>query len=74
MSLLNLYKKLGVDEIGKAIAEAIANKKIEITNNNEEIFFRVIAGSYKERANAEKMKMELEKSGFKGVFLEAFKK
>mgnify|MGYP001032805988 CR=1 FL=1 len=69
-----LYKRLGSDAIGKAIAEAIANKKIETINNNEETFFRVIAGSYKERANAEKRKIELEKQGFTGVFLEAFKR
>lgn len=69
-----LYRKLGADAIGKAIAEAIANKKIETINNNEETFFRVIAGSYKERANAEKRKKELEEKGFTGVFLEAFKK
>ncbi|WP_304406825.1 N-acetylmuramoyl-L-alanine amidase, partial [uncultured Clostridium sp.] len=68
-----LYRKLGADEIGKAIAEAIANKKIEATNN-EETFFRVIAGSYKERDNAEKRKKELEEKGFTGVFLEAFRK
>ena len=69
-----LYRKLGADAIGKAIAESIANKKIEVINNNEETFFRVIAGSYKERANAEKRKKELEEKGFTGVFLEAFKK
>lgn len=70
---VELYKKLGADAIGKAIAEAIANKKIEVTNN-EETFFRVIAGSYKKRNNAEDRKRELEKQGFTGVFMEAFKK
>lgn len=69
-----LYRKLGPDEIGKVIAEAIMNRKLEITNNNEETFFRVIAGSYKERANAEKRRRELEDLGLTDVFLEVFKK
>lgn len=69
-----LYRKLGADEIGKAIAEAIMNRKLEITNNNEETFFRVIAGSYKERANAEKRKRDLEDLGLTDVFLEVLKK
>lgn len=69
-----LYRKLGPDEIGKVIAEAIMNRKLEITNNNEETYYRCIAGSFKEKANAEKRKRELEEKGFTGVFLEAFKK
>ena len=74
-----LYRRLGPDAIGKSIAEAIANKKVPTsttssTSSSGETFYRVIAGSYKERANAEKRKSELEAKGFTGVFLEAFKK
>ena len=32
-----LYKKLGSDIIGKSIAEAISNKKIEVKNENNEV-------------------------------------
>ena len=74
-----LYKKLGADSIGKNIAESIANKKIQsapaITNPvGEEIYYRVIAGSFSNRDNAEKRKKEIEEKGFTGVFLEAFRK
>lgn len=74
-----LYRRLGPDAIGKSIAEAIANKKVPTsttssTSSSGETLYRVIAGSYKERVNAEKRKSELESKGFTGVFLEAFKK
>ena len=70
-----LYKKLGPDTVGKAIAEAIANKKVTVVNTtNKEVFYRVIAGSYREKANAERIKAELESKGVTGVFLEAFTK
>lgn len=74
-----LYKKLGPDTIGKTIAEAIANKKVveaptPVLNNQGETYYRVVAGSYKDRANAEERKRQLEAKGFAGVFLEAIKK
>ena len=70
-----LYKKLGPDTVGKTIAEAIANKKVTVVNTtNKEVFYRVIAGSYREKANAERVKAELESKGVAGVFLEAFTK
>lgn len=40
----------------------------------ENTYFRVICGSFKDRANAEKRKSELEAKGFTGTFLEAFRK
>lgn len=74
-----LYKRLGYDAVGKNISESIANKKVEsepIVSNpvGEEIYYRVIAGSFTNRDNAEKRKKELEEKGFTGVFLEAFRK
>ena len=70
-----LYKKVGADTVGKAIAESIANKKVAVVNTtNKEVFYRVIAGSYREKANAERVKAELESKGVTGVFLEAFTK
>ena len=64
---------VGPDTVGKAIAEAIANKKVTVVTNKE-VFYRVIAGSYREKANAERVKAELESKGVTGVFLEAFTK
>ena len=70
-----LYKKLGPDTVGKTIAESISNKKVTVVNTtNKEVFYRVIAGSYREKANAERVKTELESKGVTGVFLEAFTK
>lgn len=75
-----LYKKLGVDAIGKKIAESIVNKSVPTpkppTNNNsdkKETFFRVIVGSYKDRKNAEAQQKKLKEKGFDS-FLEAFTK
>lgn len=66
---------------GKAYAKGILKTlgisyKAEISNNvtSGENYYRCIAGSFKEKANAEKRKRELEAKGFTGVFLEAFKK
>lgn len=71
-----LYRRLGYDAIGKNIAESISNKKISVVNNTSdgETYYRCVAGSFKDKANAEKRKAELEAKGFTGVFLEAFKK
>jgi len=72
---VTLYKRLGHDTIGKTIAEAIANKKVvEASNIQGETYYRVVAGSYKDRENAEERKRQLEIKGFNGVFLEAIKK
>ena len=74
-----LYKKVGYDYIGKTIAEAISNKKVveasmPVASNQGETYYRVVAGSYKDRENAEERKRQLEDKGFTGVFLEAIKK
>ena len=76
-----LYQRLGADTIGKNIAESITNKKIvEVVtpsttpSNQGETYYRVIAGSFKDRTIAEKRKTELEAKGFTGVFLEVIKK
>lgn len=39
---------------------------------DEEIYYRVIAGSFTSRNNAETRKRELESKGFSGIFLEVF--
>lgn len=71
----DLYARVGARKIAIAIAEGLTGQVYkENINNKEETFFRVIAGSYKKRNNAEDRKRELEKQGFTGVFMEAFKK
>ncbi len=71
----DLYARLGARKIAIAIAEGLTGQTYkENTNNKEETYYRCIAGSFKEKANAEKRKRELEEKGFTGVFLEAFKK
>lgn len=69
-----LYKKLGADAIGKKIAESVTRKKVQEPVATTNTFFRVIAGSYSNRENAERRKKDLEAKGYTGVFLEAFKK
>ena len=80
-----LYKKLGSDTVGKKIAECIANKQVSTSYNPSvpvnppttttgETYYRVVAGSYKDRANAEKIKQELTEKGFSGVFIDVLKK
>ena len=74
---VSLDKRLGHDTIGKTIAESIANKKVTVNTSSTstgETYYRCIAGSFKDKTNAEKRKSELEAKGFTGVFLEAFKK
>lgn len=74
---VSLYKRLGHDTIGKTIAESIANKKVTVNTSSTstgETYYRCIAGSFKDKTNAEKRKSELEAKGFTGVFLEAFRK
>lgn len=62
----------------KGILKTLGIKYINGPSNNieesKETYYRCIAGSFKEKANAEKRKKELEEKGFTGVFLEAFKK
>ena len=71
----DLYARVGARKIAIAIAEGLTGQVYkENTSNSGETYYRCIAGSFKEKANAEKRKKELEAKGFTGVFLEAFKK
>ena len=58
------------NKVGKLIAEAINRKEIK----EEEIFYRVIAGSYSQRENAEQQLKLLNDKGIKGGFLDIYKK
>ena len=58
-----LYKRLGADKLGKAIAEGIANKVVPTTTTSNKMY-RVITGSFKDKANADKRVAELKAKGF----------
>lgn len=61
---VNLYKKLGYDKVGKAIAEALINTAIEDDKiENSDKLYRVVSGSYKNKENAEKQVKKLKEMG-----------
>lgn len=69
------YKRMA-----KAIVEGVLNQSISVSVPdptpvpNEEVYYRSISGSFKNKNNALDRKSKLEKSGFDGVFLDAFVK
>ena len=58
------------NKAGKLIAEAINRGEIK----EEEIFYRVIAGSYSKRENADQQLKLLNDKGIKGGFIDVYKK
>ena len=62
------------NKVGKLIAEAIHRREIEEVKETSEIFYRVIAGSYSKRENAEQQLKLLNDKGIKGGFLDIYKK
>ena len=62
------------DKVGKLIAEAIHRREIEEVKEASEIFYRVVAGSYSKRENAEQQLKLLNDKGIKGGFLDIYKK
>jgi len=73
---VQLYKRLGSEIIGKAIAEGFTGKSISIPTPvapivkpvviapAKDIVYRVVTGSYTDRANADIRIAELKKAGF----------
>jgi len=61
------------DKVGKLIAEAIHRREIEEAKESE-IFYRVIAGSFSKKENAEQQLKLLNSKGIKGGFLDIYKK
>ena len=67
--------KVNKDLVGKLIAEGIHGKDIRTSNTETTgIFYRVVAGSYSKRENAEAQLKLLESKGIKGGFLDVYKK
>ena len=60
-------------KVGKLIAEAINGKDIEEAKE-QEVFYRVVVGSYSNKSNAEAQVKALESKGIKGVFIDIYKK
>lgn len=67
---VNLYNKLGADKVARAIAEAICGKKIPTSTTPSGTYYRAIAGSYTDKANANAQVEKLKKDGF-SAFLDA---
>ena len=76
------YLKVGYRESGrkdtwktiKVSTDTNNTDKKEDNKKNIETYFRVVAGSYKDKKNAEEQKDKLEKLGVDGVFLTTFEK
>ena len=62
------------DKVGKLIAEAIHRREIEEVKEASEIFYRVVAGSFSKRENAEQQLKLLNDKGIKGGFIDIYKK
>ena len=62
------------NKVGKLIAEAIHRREIEEVKEASEVFYRVIAGSYSKRENAEQQLKLLNDKGIKGGFIDIYKK
>lgn len=78
---VDIWNKNSWDTIARKVANAIDPNIPKVKPapptppvQTGQTFYRVIAGSYSQRANADKRKAELEAKGFTGVFLEAIKK
>lgn len=70
-------KKYNYKSMATAIVEGLLNKKINNTiptpptnQEGKKLFYQVVCGSFQDKRNAEEMKVDLEKAGFKGVFLD----
>lgn len=67
--------KVNKDLVGKLIAEGIHGKDIKASNEETTgIFYRVVAGSYSKRENAEAQVELLKSKGINSVFIDVYKK
>ena len=67
--------KVNKDLVGKLIAEGIHGKDIRASNTETTgIFYRVVAGSYSKRENAEAQVELLKSKGINSVFIDVYKK
>ena len=67
--------KVNKDLVGKLIAEGIHGADIKASNTETtDIFYRVVAGSYSKRENAEAQVELLKSKGINSVFIDVYKK
>lgn len=67
---VKIYKNVGFDRIGKAIAEGILNTTIEENKKeNNDSLYRVVCGSYKSKENAENQVKKLKDLGINSFIL-----
>ena len=67
--------KVNKDLVGKLIAEGIHGSDIKASNTETtDIFYRVVAGSYSKRENAEAQVELLKSKGINSVFIDVYKK
>ena len=69
---LDDVKLYNAKSMAKAIAQGILNKTIE--DKKENVFYRVVAGSYSNYTNAEAQIRNLEAKGIKNAFIDIYKK
>ena len=62
---VELYRRVGYDAVGKAIAEGIVNQKVPApTPSNPTGYYRVVCGSFQNKNDATKRQAELKAAGF----------
>lgn len=60
---VEIYRKVGSDAVGRAIAEGIANKIVPVSSVNTDILYRVVAGSFSNKENAQRQVKTLKEKG-----------
>lgn len=65
----DLYKKLGAKTLAKAIVEGLTGKTITEQKPSNKLY-RVQVGAFSQKSNAENLKKELEKKGYKPYITE----
>lgn len=64
-----LYKKLGAQKLAKAIVEGLTGKSFSEQKPSNKLY-RVQVGAFSQKSNAENLKKELEKKGYKPMIVE----
>lgn len=64
-----LYKKLGAQKLAKAIVEGLTGKTISEQKPSNKLY-RVQVGAFSQKSNANKLKKDLEKLGYKPIVVE----
>ena len=78
---VDLYNKLGAKKIAQALVEGILNKAVATTETKPsepaaqgETYYRVVVGSYKDKAKALELQAKAKQAGFPDAFLVSYQK